>query len=365
MSSPVVVITAVDVPPVGGGVSRYYAGLSESFSEELRLVPVWTSPPDSGVGKGGLRVRLGEALLAAKLADRARLDREYVLHGHPHLALPDAIRGKSYGLFLHGGEWRSLGPAARALDFIVARAAVVIANSHATVQLTVPERYRSKAIVIHPGLTAEFIRISGQLARNRSGDPASRTEPPLKLLTVARLVERKGVADVIQAVRRLEFPVILNIVGDGPERVALEGVAGGDARINFVGAIADAELFRLYASSAAFILCPYETMRAEGHEGFGIVYLEAAAFGLAIIASRTGGVEEALPPRGAFLVRPRDIDEISCAIRELHSSSAVRCEMAELNRGWAVANSWDMRHAAFARAVAALKLPNLPESDGC
>lgn len=125
-----------------------------------------------------------------------------------------------------------------------------------------------------------------------------RVEAPYRLLTVSRLAkpERlKGIDHVILAVARLRergLPVVLEIVGEGEDRARLEALAlshGLEALVMFSGRASAAELRQRYQECDVFTL-------PSGAEGFGIVYLEAMAFGRPVVAAAAAG--------SPFVVRP-------------------------------------------------------------
>lgn len=142
------------------------------------------------------------------------------------------------------------------------------------------------------------------------------------LLTVARLVKRKGHEYVIRALGQLRDsapPLFYTIVGDGPERSNLEVLAkecGVSDRILFTGAVQDEAVRQWYEKCDIGIMTPYDI---DGDvEGFGIMYLEANAFGKPVIASRTGGVESAVVDgKTGLLVEPQDRDATMRAIQRL------------------------------------------------
>ena len=76
-------------------------------------------------------------------------------------------------------------------------------------------------------------------------------------------------------------------------------------------------------------------------EGFGLVYLEAAAHGLPIVAHRVGGVAEAVSHgENGILVEPDDIEELTQAFRRLVEDQSLRREMGRNGRQWAYRNCW-------------------------
>ncbi len=165
--------------------------------------------------------------------------------------------------------------------------------------------------------------------------PASKKE--CILLTVGRLVKRKGHEYVIEALSRLRHnnpPIYYVVVGDGPQKEHLVRLAKdsdvGD-RVLFSGSLADEAVKQWYKKCDIFIMTPYEI---EGDvEGFGIVYLEANAFGKPVIAARSGGVEDAVEDGiSGLLVEPQDVSGICDAIAKLCSDIQLRRRLGEQGR---------------------------------
>ena len=144
------------------------------------------------------------------------------------------------------------------------------------------------------------------------------------VLTIARLVARKGLETLIAAVGRAGAPVRLEVVGDGPERARLETLAAAAApgRVRFAGSVdAEAKALRL-ASADAFAL-------VSAHEGFGLVYLEAMNAGLPVIAGNAGGQTDFLRyGENALLVAPGDVEACAAALRRLSEDASLRRTLA-------------------------------------
>lgn len=144
--------------------------------------------------------------------------------------------------------------------------------------------------------------------------------------TNARLVSHKGVADLIEALARVNDPdrtVRLLIAGEGPERSGLEALA--DRRLlgktRFLGHVSDHA--DLYAASDLFALAPLDA-----HESFGLVFIEAALHGVPSVGTRVGGIPEAiLDGQTGLLVSPRAPDELALAIERLRSKPELRARL--------------------------------------
>ena len=150
------------------------------------------------------------------------------------------------------------------------------------------------------------------------------------VLGVSRLVPRKGFDVVIDAVAGLPG-VQLAIAGAGRERKRLERRAAGRAR--FLGRVADADLPALYACADVFAMCCRDRWGGLEAEGFGIVFLEAAACGVPAVAGRSGGSHEAVEDgETGYVVAPRDVDAVRAAIAALVDDDALRARMGEAAR---------------------------------
>ena len=172
----------------------------------------------------------------------------------------------------------------------LSRAHHVIANSRYTERVLV-ERIpacRGKTSVGYVGVAAEFFDVAWRPTPD--GIP--------RLLTVARLSEpRKNVDSMLHALSRLQdrFPFRYTIVGDGHERGRLERLAaelGLGNRVRFAGLVTREALLDSYAQADLMVLA--SSVIPGSHEGFGIVYLEAAASGVPSLAARLAGAAEAV-----------------------------------------------------------------------
>jgi colanic acid/amylovoran biosynthesis glycosyltransferase len=158
------------------------------------------------------------------------------------------------------------------------------------------------------------------------------------VLTVARLVEKKGVAYAIQALalaRRTHPQLRLEIVGDGPLRPQLEalvGQLGQGAAVTFHGARPSHEVAHLMGQAHIFTL-PSVTAASGDEEGQGVALVEAQATGLPVVATRHGPFPEVVRDGvTGFLVPERDPGALAERLIELADHPALADRMGAAAR---------------------------------
>jgi glycosyltransferase involved in cell wall biosynthesis len=117
----------------------------------------------------------------------------------------------------------------------------------------------------------------------------------------------------------------------------------------FLGAVSENELHDLYRQASLLVLTP----QAEGlhFEGFGLVYLEAGAYGLPVVATRTGGVPDAVQDGvTGLLADAGDVDGIADALLRLLSDPGLACKMGRANRRWSETLTWERNAEEYDRA---------------
>jgi phosphatidylinositol alpha-1,6-mannosyltransferase len=158
------------------------------------------------------------------------------------------------------------------------------------------------------------------------------------VLGVSRLVPRKGFDTAIRAVAELaptHPDLVLAIAGAGRDEQRLRRlVAELSAPVRFLGRVANDELPRLYGSADVFAMLCRNRWGGLEQEGFGIVFVEAAACGVPQIAGDSGGAAEAVSDgeTGIVVRRPDDVGEAAAAIRMLLDDDARRAHMGRSAR---------------------------------
>jgi glycosyltransferase involved in cell wall biosynthesis len=215
--------------------------------------------------------------------------------------------------------------------------------------------------VVHAGV--DLARFRPRMALRRIPDDV------VRCLAVARLVERNGLDDLIDALALLERGRYqLEIVGTGPyegalrERVRRLGLEG---QVRFTGWLSQAEVAQRHRAADLFTLTPWV-------ESFGNAFLEALASGLPIVGSTAGGIPELVEHgRHGLLVTPRRPHELAHAISSLAADPRLRLETGRRNRADAErAHSWDrattrhlaLYHGVQRRVPARRPLAELPSS---
>jgi glycosyltransferase involved in cell wall biosynthesis len=158
--------------------------------------------------------------------------------------------------------------------------------------------------------------------------------PATRLLFVGRLIERKGAEYALRALAELVRQgreVTLTMVGDGPERSALEALArqlGVAERARFEGALPPDEVARRYRECGILVMPAVTDWKGE-QEGFGMVLVEGMAAGITIVATRSGGIPDVIrDSETGLLVPERDAGAIAHAIGRLLDDAPLRARLA-------------------------------------
>ena len=239
-----------------------------------------------------------------------------------------------YVVVAHGSEItgyaRTPGPNLLARRVLRGAAAVVAAGTYPADAARAAAGRPLAGVLIPPGVDGErFVPVDdatrAETRRSFGLDP----DRPL-VLGVSRLVPRKGFDVVIDAVSTLPG-VQFAIAGAGRDRKRLEKRAGGNVRL--LGRVSDAELPALYACADIFAMCCRDRWNGLEAEGFGIVFLEAAACGVPAVAGRSGGSHEAVADgETGFVVNPRDVGAVRAAIAQLVEDEELRERMGAAAR---------------------------------
>jgi colanic acid/amylovoran biosynthesis glycosyltransferase len=257
----------------------------------------------------------------------AVLDSDCVLAHFGYVALdwlPVAVLARRrFAAYFHGSDitrWLRRDP--RMYDGLFASAAGLLTNSQFL-------RTRLVAAGADP-LRVRVVPLSPNAAFASSG------LPPLSspsIITVARLVEKKGLDDAIvafaEACRTIPAMWRYRIIGDGPDRRRLRQLArraGVDDRLDFVPRATRDEVRQALNESSIYVQSSRTASNGDT-EGTPVSLIEAAAVGLPVVATAHAGIPELLPPDSTalgWLVPERSIDGLSAAIVRLASDHEKR-----------------------------------------
>lgn len=276
----------------------------------------------------------------------------------PSLALP-------YDVVLHGAEVtvpgrlpvtkQVLGHVLRNARHIVAAGGYPAAEAEHAAGRSLP------ITVVPPGVDVDrFHPLSADeriAARRRFGVP---DEAEL-IVGISRLVPRKGFDVAIRAVARMRASrpdLVLAISGGGRDDDRLRRLAADlDAPVLFLGRVPNDDLPALYGCADVYTMLCRNRWGGLEQEGFGIVFVEAAACGVPQVAGDSGGAAEAVADgqTGIVVRRPDDVDEVIAAFTTLLDDPALRARMGAAGRARAVAEfSYDVLSRRLGESLGAL-----------
>lgn len=253
----------------------------------------------------------------------------------PHLDVP-------YDVVLHGAEVTIPGrlPVTRQLLNRTLRHArqVISCGEYALAEAERSIRRSLPGVVLYPGVDTQRFRPADAPVISEFRERHGISADAQLVVGVSRLVPRKGFDTLIEASAMLknEFPNLhVLIAGSGRDSKRLQSVinrTGAPAQL--LGRVADEDLPTLYgAADVGAMLCRDRWFGLE-QEGFGIVFLEAAACGTPQLAGRSGGSNEAVVDgeTGVVVDRPTDVGSVARSLAELLRNASLRAKMSTNSR---------------------------------
>ena len=341
-----------DFPPKVGGIQSYLWELWRRLPSED--VHVYTTPYENS-----------SAFDAAE-AYKIKRSIEPVLLPHPFLpsrikklsqnfeaemviwdpALPVGLSaistGIPYGVILHGAEVTIPGrlPLTRSLLSRVLRGAAVVicAGSYPAAEAERAARQTLPTLIIPPGVDIDRFK---PLTQNEKDEVRRKLDIPTGVplvVSVSRLVPRKGMDTLIRAAVKLRetIPnVVVAIAGTGRDAKRLENlIETTGAPVRLLGRINDDLLPGLYGAGDVFAMLCRSRLGGLEQEGFGIVFLEAAAAGVPQVAGNSGGAADAVEDgeTGVIVDPPNDPDAVAFALEKLLMNEELRREMSMNSR---------------------------------
>jgi len=361
-TAPVYLITH-EFFPRRGGIATFSEEIAKAAAELGVKIEVWAQAAPPGEEKNwpfpvrrlplrGTHDLRCQLKLAGELIRRRRQLRHaivYLPEPGPMLGLMlvqffHAVRPRRLLLTFHGSE--ILRFAHSPFRRFMARRLI----RHAT-GVTTLTHYTQELLLTHfPEAAPKAFLTPGALRTDFAPAPARPISEREKIviLTVGRLHPRKGQLATLEALqmlapsvqRRLEYWIVGGQSKDGYERTLRDTAARSpDLTVRFLGNVNDDELPEIYERADIFAL----TSVNHGHsiEGFGLVYLEASAHGLPVVAHNVGGVAEAvLDGVTGLLVPPHRPAQLAAAFEQLLFDPVLRKKLGDAGREWASRTHW-------------------------
>jgi len=321
-----------EFPPFKGGVARYYGELAAH----------WPRPAELFVLSRQYRGHFWQYFCQFfdLFYHLKKYKIEYILVGQilplgPVTRVLSLCLSLKYAVFLHGMDFTFAlkQPRKAWLTKLILSDAhkIICANTYTAglVQEKFPD-LAAKIVVVNPGVSEYEARVELPLL-------AELKDRPL-LLSIGRLVERKGFASIIKVLPP-DFNYV--IIGTGPDEAKLKALAKDN--VFFVGAVSEASKWSWLEKCDIFIM-PAQDLNGD-FEGFGIVYLEANLVGKPVIAGNSGGVKDAVVDGlNGLLVDPNNLEELRAAILKLGQDRELREKLgAEGQRRARQYFSWDKK----------------------
>ena len=335
------------------------------FAEAQQLVPHWPvfSLPATQAGAMGSFHGVRLLLETSRTLDRLRLpavDLVHSLEAYPTGLVGDWLARRlkrphiltSHGTY--GVIWHEIIPDRFTYAGVLRRAGLVCPVAQGTSRLMMkyfsPDLQATRVVPILNG--NDFYRRvprSQALERQAPGIPT--------LLTVGDIKPRKGQHVSLAAFARLKahLPQARYFLAGRYQQndyfhqlqqfVAEQKLSD----VHFLGPVTDEALHKAYRQASALVLA---AQQIDLHfEGFGLVYLEAGAYGLPVIGTRSGGVADAVREgETGLLVEPQDVDSLAQAMLRLLQDKDLARRMGQANRRWAETLTWERNAAAYAQA---------------
>lgn len=352
MDIPRTLLVTNDFPPRVGGIQRTLHALVRELPADrvTVLAPSWEGTEAFDAVEPYRIVRASGRFLWPTPATRRLVWEAVDGSGAQVVVFGDAVplaamgpglarRGIPYLVAAHGFDyWLSLLPGAHAgLAYMTSRAAHVPVMCSAfiarVVRTAVPEGV--PVSVLYPGADVEAFRPG--LPTDRVLERHGLTGRSV-VACVSRLVARKGQDVLIRAmplIRRRVPDAALLLVGDGPHRSTLERMAAlaPSGSVVFAGQVSEADLATYYAAGDVFAMPCRARLGGLEVEGWGNVFIEAAACGRPVVVGESGGAPESVVDgETGVLVDGRNVEQVADAVSRLLEDPALAERMGKAGR---------------------------------
>jgi len=345
------VLVALEFPPKFGGVETYYGKVAEYWPEELGVIDnsnnrlISPNLPLFGWLRGFIviwryiKANRPDWLLAGEILPIGTI--AWILSFFGTFKYAVILHGLDFSLATKSSLKRYISKQ------ILSRANLVLsANSFTAEQVKTTFPIVKNITVINPGVEINLPKIS----ENEIIDfkKAKELEEAFTIVTLGRLVKRKGVDMVLAALAEVSLIIPklrYIIIGDGPEKAYLTNIIHQldlDDNVRIVSNISDEEKNLWLASSDIFIMTA-RNINGD-YEGFGIAYLEAGVFSKPVIAGSSGGVSEAVQDDiNGLIVNEEDSKSIAAAIIRLYNDRDLSYRLGKKGQEKSLQQSWKIQ----------------------
>ncbi len=363
-----VLVVTNDFPPRAGGIQSFVHAVVERLSDVVVYAPKWAGAAEFDAAQPFPVVRHPTSLMlptpavarrTAELLREHRCDAVWFGAAAPLGLLARTLRkagAKRIVATTHGHEagWAQL-PVARQVLRKIASDVDVLTYLGEYTRGRLARAVTSSAHLqrLAPAVDSEHFQpgAGGDTVRRRLDLVGRRV-----VVCVSRLVPRKGQDVLIRAmpaILRAVPDTMLLIVGDGPYRERLEKLVdeiGVRRAVRFTGGVSWAELPAYFDAGDVFAMPCRTRRKGLDVEGLGIVYLEASAVGIPVVAGKSGGAPDAvLDGKTGFVVDGEDVDAVAGAITGLLLDRDRAATMGAAGRAWVEREwTWDATAASLA-----------------
>lgn len=357
--------------PKRGGIATFAEEIARAAVELGYRVEVWAQAAPAGSERTDWPFRLRRLPLKGThdLSCQIRLARELIRHRrelrHATVYMPEpgpmltmmllqffhAFRPRRLVLTFHGSEILKFAnrPFRRWLAGRLIRHATRVSTLSNYTQELLLSRFPEAAdkICLTPGALRADFAVVAQKADAAGGK--------INVLTVGRLHPRKGQLLTLQALQALPTGIRSQVEywivggqskGNYEEQLRSAAAAQPDLQVRFFGNLPDDELAAIFDRADIFAMTSVNLPHSV--EGFGLVYLEAAAHGLPVVAHDVGGVSEAvIDGVTGMLVAPERPLQLAAAFETLIHDARLRARLGAAGRDWARRNCWKKSAAAL------------------
>lgn len=291
----------------------------------------------AGYGECSTLGCFGHAVQVAAAVDAFRAAHDEVGHLHAHFAhdptlvamLAARLTGLPYSFTAHARDLYQLRAAGLAARTDEATTVVTCCQANADHIATMVHASRRPPVrVIHHGVDLDRFRPA----------PAETGDRVPTLVSVGRLVEKKGYADLLTALAQLAStgtPFRCRIYGDGPLREPLRDLGaalGLQDQVTWAGACSSEQVAAALGEADAFVLTPVHTADGD-RDGIPNALVEAMACGLPVVTTSAGGVTELVTDEVDGLVTvPGDVTAIAAAVGRVLADAALRARLGAAAR---------------------------------